>query len=672
MGKAHSTGCFLVLVLLAAASPVPASPDGQGGSRNDAAGAPLRAHYTIDCRIDSSATLLSGSSTIRFVNTTPNVMLDIALDWYPAGGGIKAINAGEHSLPVPDEAARASAGSLTRIGLPEPLEPGDSMEMKIEFERKLQKRGNQIKISGWHPRILWDSAEGSRGRHGHDDFAVKVAIPRGHALATSGRLDRESGFYCADNVRNFGLFLGREHLAAEAEAGDVVVRCLFTPKGANCARLLLDTAVDVIDFYRKRFGFYPYPSLSIVPGAARPMGGYPMATSIVVIHGQEKKAEASELHWKWITAHEIGHQYFGEYVLENDFPGWLWIGLGIFADREYALARGWGMRKHRKFIDTYLNGFREGYDTTVAVSSDAYSKIEFDFNNVVIHGKGYAIISALNCVLGRKIFNRIVETCLKDHAGRRLGAVEFQKLCEKESGQELDWFFDQWVRSNKFLSYAITSQECRKEDARYVTEITVACRGTLKMPVPVKAVFSGGSEEIRFTDRHCDPCVVTFTSDAPLEKAKLDPRQELALVTEPRSLAAEKEVMRSVHNLPWTGAGERAVKVFQEACKANIRQSGIWFVLGIKLYDGRNNTEALQAFETAANLAGNKTTDKFSSLVWQGHILDLSENRRSDAVRCYKEALKQFNGTPVRHDQYGIVLNRQWIEARIGEPFRRQ
>jgi len=275
------------------------------------------------------------------------------------------------------------------------------------------------------------------------------------------------------------------------------------------------------------------------------MGGYPMATSIVVIHGQEKKADASDLHWKWITAHEIGHQYFGEYVLEKDFPGWLWIGLGIYADREYALAKGWGMRRHSRFIETYLKGHQEGHDTTVAVSSEAYGKIDFDFNNVVIHGKGYAIISALNCVLGRKTFDRIVGRCLAEYVGRRLGAREFQQICEKVSGQDLGWFFDQWVRSNRFLSYEITSRKCREEKGRYVTEITVTCRGTLKMPVPVEAVFTDGTREVRFTDRLSDPCVVAFESDAPLEKARLDPRQELALVKEPPPAAPEEEQRES-------------------------------------------------------------------------------------------------------------------------------
>ena len=39
------------------------------------------------------------------------------------------------------------------------------------------------------------------------------------------------------------------------------------------AETLAANAVDVIQFYRKRFGMYPQPSLSMVPGEPAPVEG---------------------------------------------------------------------------------------------------------------------------------------------------------------------------------------------------------------------------------------------------------------------------------------------------------------------------------------------------------------------------------------------------------------
>ncbi len=60
-----------------------------------------------------------------------------------------------------------------------------------------------------------------------------------------------------------------------------------------------------------------------------------------------------------------------------------------------------------------------------------------------------------------------------------------------------------------------------------------------------------------------------------------------------------------------------------------------------------------------------------NNLVWQGHLLDLV-NQREEALACYQEALKhRAPDDGVRHDQFGMVIDRAWIQERIKTPFRR-
>ena len=95
---------------------------------------------------------------------------------------------------------------------------------------------------------------------------VALRPPGAIRVASSGRLDPATGRHVAVGARSFGLFIGKGYDVAEADAGGVLVRALFTPAGRPCAELLLRTAVDAIGFYRGRFGFYPQAQLSIVPG----------------------------------------------------------------------------------------------------------------------------------------------------------------------------------------------------------------------------------------------------------------------------------------------------------------------------------------------------------------------------------------------------------------------
>ncbi|UCE49610.1 MAG: hypothetical protein JSW47_05585, partial [Phycisphaerales bacterium] len=376
------------------------------------------------------------------------------------------------------------------------------------------------------------------------------------------------------------------------------------------------------------------------------------------------------LHWRWITAHEIGHQYWSRYVMEKDEPGWLWIGLGIYADRQYCRARGLGMRKHRELMARYIDGVREGLDTTVARSQEERSGIKFDFNNVVIHGKGFSIISALDCLLGEALFDRIHRRCLKDFAGHRMGLHEFRAVCEQESGQDLGWFFDQWVNSNKHLSYEIASKKCERKGDAYVSEIEIRCLGTLKMPVPVAGHFEDGTTQRTFTNRLRDVDTIRFESRSALKDVQLDPNGALPLVESPPS-ADEKQVTKAIQGLPWVGAGSKALEVFKKAQESKMSNPGRWFKLALTMYDGKYYEQALTAFRNTQKQAKDDPSRACAALVWQGHLLDLLE-RRNEALQCYKQALSKSANLDMRHDQYRIRLNQQWVEQRLAEPFRRK
>ncbi len=625
---------------------------------------PPRTHYTIDFAIRlAEQGFLQGRESIRFVNTTTRPMQTLAINWATARGASQTLNVTVEGKPV----ALASLESFPQtFALSEPLQPGGPLTLEIEFGASMPlppEIPEEIAMSDWHPQLWW-------GGPSHSDYEVKLDIPKDFVAATSGRLDPDSGYYCIENAPSFGIFLGRNREVLKRDAGDVSILCLYQPGNEKCAELLADTAADVIGFYRERFGFYPYRSLSIVPGMDRPAGGYPLATSIAVIHGMGRMAEKPELHWRWITAHEIGHQYWGRYVMEKDDPGWLWIGLGIYMDREYCRARNLGTEKHRELVARYIEGVRQGLDTTVSRSQEERAQIKFDFNNVVIHGKGFAIISALDCLLGRDTFRRAHAQCLRELAGRRMGLAEFQAICEQESSQDLGWFFDQWVNSDKYLAYEIAAQDCRKDGEAYQTQVQVRCLGTLKMPVPIVAEFEDGMSRQMFTNRLREVDNLHVRSSSPLKQVLLDPEGALAMVVPPPSPQA-RELSQAVQELPWVGAGEKALDIFRKAKDADCPDAGSWSKIGLTLYDGRYYQEALEAFEKVQTFGESDPSRVSAAITWQGHLFDLL-GQRDKAIECYKKALAQPVPPNVRHDQYQIRLNREWVEKRLEEPFRRE
>ncbi len=614
--------------------------------------APPRAHYSVDMKFVPDPARLEGTETIRFRNDTQRPIGRIALQWY---GNVVRVRANG----VPAERAPGKY-SVALYDLPKDVRPGGEIELSIDFGTpwKLDPKNGSAITSYLSPQLWW-------GFGTLDDYQVRLQAPEGYAVATSGRYDPHAGKYVAEGARMFGLFIGKGYESAEADAGDVRVRAVFTAAGRPCAELLLKTAVDVIGFYRQQLGFYPHGSLSIVPGMNYPAGGYPPATGLVVIHGQERFSERPDPFWRWITAHEIGHMYWSNYVLAQgpDDLTWLMIGLGLHADHEYRRARditgGTGALEQN-----YVSGVQQGIDTTMDVTPEQEAAIHWDFNNIVEHGKSIAFLNALESVIGTEIFAKVYRRCLKEYAGRQLGWREFQRIAEVESGQDLGWFFDEWVRSSGNAAYRVAGQECTPAGNAFDCTVRVERLGKMRMPVSVAARFEDGSEQRAQTDRLADLDALKFPGQSPLKEVVIDPDHAVALA-EP-SPSAELEA--KISQMAWTGVGDEALKVCRQARELKIQDGGVWFKLGLLLYDGRHYPEALEAM---ASVAPSDPDWGFAALVWQGHLLDLL-GRRADAVARYQEALKVPNPRAMRHDQYHLVIDKQWVQERLNTPFERK
>jgi tetratricopeptide (TPR) repeat protein len=621
---------------------------------------PPKCHYIIDVNLHPEKGVIEGKETVTLMNDSDRKIDVLAFDWSISASHSIDIFASANRLTLLNRMEKSSAESPLFYGLSEPLDPGTEIQLEIVFEEIFEVEADSTEFgrTNWYPRIWWD------GLPVHDSFSVKLDRPEGWTLAISGRLNERTGRYEIEGAKTFGIYLGKGYGTESREVDGIQVTTLFTEKGAMAASACMGTAVDAIKYYKDWLGFYPFESLYIIPGGSGRWGGYPFATGIVVIHGEETFKEGEPLfHWQRITAHEIGHEYWGEWVLDPDDPAWVWIGMGIFADTDFILARNIDPERRQSWMSNYLDGTAMYYDTTVDIPPAQLSKIQYDHNNTVIHSKGFSIISALDSVLGRETFERIYKKCLKNYGGERLGWRDLQRFYEKESGQNLEWFFDQWVRSNKYLCYRIESQESEKDGNGYRSEVEVKRLGSMMMPVPVKAVFEDGSEQVKQTDRSLEVDTLVFRSDARLKEAVLNPDHKLAMLDEPLGEISEE----AAKLLALGGGFENGLEAYDVLKEENIANSTLWYRLGMGLYEFDHYPEAFDSFEKVFSLATDKIT-RFAAQGWLGLLKDLM-GERGEALAHYREALKYDTGQPMGHSWLRITMDRQWIEDRLKTPF---
>jgi hypothetical protein len=621
---------------------------------------PPKSRYRIEAAVDLQRRSIGGTETVTLVNTTGRALDRIALDWQVSASRSIEVRAQGRLLN-----GSPSAGPLF-YNLPAAVPPKGQLILTVGFAASdlIDPETREIKLVRWYPRLWWNDLPV------HDAYEVKIETPDGFAIATSGRRNLKTGFYEIDGARTFGLYFGRDMIAEEREADGVLVRAVFTAAGADCARLCLSTAVDVINFYKSWIGFYPFPALAVIPGGTDPWGGYPFATGIVVVHGQEKLAAKNADYWQWITSHEIGHQYWGEYVLDPDIPAWLWIGLGIFTDREYTRHAGLSPDRHPGFFATYLAGAERRLDTTIDIPPAREEEIEWDRNNIVVHGKGFAVISALESVLGRDVFLKVFNRCLREYGGRRLGWMDFRRTAEEESGSNLAWFFDAWVRSNECLCYKAAVEAGAPGPGGFDSSIRIEALGTMRMPIPVRVEFEDGTSRMATADRFQEITRLRIESRSPIKAVTIDPEHLWAMRTEPLPETAADLKKQIIYRLPSTGAGERGRRAYDKAITLGLADKDAWFRLGLILFDGGYWSESFEAFSRFA--AGSPDPfERFTGLTWMGMLKDLLGEREA-ALTHYQEALKYDTGRSIRHDQFGLRIDEAWIEERLKTPFRRR
>jgi len=567
-------------------------------------------------------------------------------------------------LPLLSQRTGETVPSPPFYRLGQAAEPGQTVNLQLAFSSSgiVDPQDGEMLLGGWYPRLWWD------GQPSASSYRVTFNIPDGYTAAASGRYNPQTTCWEVDGAKNFGIYLGKNLRVKETDIGGVNLRVLYPEGDDRVAQVVFAEAQNVIPFYQRYAGFYPYPFLNIIPGGSGPWGGYPFNPGIVVVHGMQVFDEAPLDHWKWITAHEIGHEYWGEHVLDGDTPDWTWIALGIYMDREYWMAQGHDASQHTGLMSSYHQALEKGYDTTIDMSLTNYDMLPFSHNTYIQHGKAVVAISALDWVLGKEVFKRVVLRGLHEFKWKRFRFQDLWRLCEEERGEDLGWFFDPWMRSDAVLSYRAENIRNEQRGSDFVCTATLRRVGDLKMPLPVRFVFEDGSTRDFRTNRIQDRQELEVSSRSKLKEVLIDPDNLLAMLPKlpPRTLNRLSRDIRKVWN---QGDATTDLELYEDAKRLKLSDGKLLLRLGMLLYGGSRYAESIDLFKIREALAEGEE-DRFLNNAWLGLLHDLI-GKRDEAKRFYSISLEHSEQQAMRHDQYRLLLNRAWLLERLNKPYTR-
>ena len=215
---------------------------------------------------------------------------------YPNGfdPGAFQIKAIQMTQPRPEALSYAFEGddqTLMRVALPQPLGNGESITMEIEFSLKIPHRigrygwhKNTFALNRWYPLLgVFDKT----GWHKDPDYLLhmpymseaafyrlKLNVPEDFIVAlgcdevNEERMSDGRKLISASSsqpLRELTLALSKDYHVYELQENGIKIQSFYFQKDKEYGRKAAEFAADLIRFYSKHFGSYPYKQFSIAP-----------------------------------------------------------------------------------------------------------------------------------------------------------------------------------------------------------------------------------------------------------------------------------------------------------------------------------------------------------------------------------------------------------------------
>lgn len=215
---------------------------------------------------------------------------------------------------------------------------------------------------------------------------------------------------------------------------------------APVARKIFGLTPEMIGLYSRLTGVdFPWQKYSQV--VVRDYVSGAMENTTATVHGESAQQDARQLvdgnSWEDVISHELFHMWFGDYVTTES-----WSNLTInesFADFSEIL---WEEYKHgRDAADEHNFSSMQNYLYSNSGKKDLvrfyYSNRE-DMFDAVSYMKGGRILNMLRNYVGDSAFYRSLNVFLTTCKFKAAEAQELRLAFEEVTGQDLNWFWNQW------------------------------------------------------------------------------------------------------------------------------------------------------------------------------------------------------------------------------------
>ena len=618
--------------------------------------------YTIDAEVSPATQSLTAKASVRFIPLDDNIT-SAAFELNNALNVSRVVDDKGKQIP----ASRNQQDFTVRLSFEQQLPKGQPVTMTFYYDGKLSGQEDSpvygIKFAAIHPDfayLLYPARWFPVSGYTTDRFSadLHVTVPAGYTVLGSGLDSKET---VGDKTRydikfEHPSFPGSIAIVkgppAKVASEGVTTSLYFRGPEADMAQLYGEQIGKTMSYFTGMFGIPPYANLTVVETEEGAPNGFAAPGMIFLApRGIGKQANAK------LLANQVSRQWFEE-LLSPSTRNHLWLTNGLAAYSELLWSEH---EKGPAAMESQLRDVMVESLTVDTVPIIQSARLE-DYSPelwALTGGKGATVMGMLRYVMGDENFFKTLKAYTQQFAWKSPSTDDFRKVAETVSGQDLGYFFIQWIESSGAPEFKLEYTILRTAKGFRVMGKIAQDLDTFRMPVDLKIETEGNPEEkrVEVVGTSSEFSVDTFGKP---KSVVIDPNNRVLRYSNQVRVAVS--IRRGEQYAELSEFGE-ALKQYQKALETNRTSSLANYRIAEVYFLQNNYQQAANSFrEVLAGDLDPKWTEVWSHINL-GKIFDIT-GQRERAVNEYNLAIRTKDDTQGAQEEAGKYLKTPYERQR--------
>jgi tetratricopeptide (TPR) repeat protein len=418
------------------------------------------------------------------------------------------------------------------------------------------------------------------------------------------------------------------------EAG-MDLHVFFKPTHQTMAPAYTTTAVQEFTYYVTLYGTTLSQRLNVVelPGDTVP---YAWAPEIAGLAGPSITEKTNYR----LLANAIAHQWWGVSVspaTKDDW--WLVDGFSRYSEAMYVENAAGPAGLEEAVKDMSVGAL--AYDSVPLSSVSKLDPFSTEFQSLVTD-KGAMILHMLRWVLGEDKYLKTMRQFAETYQGKSATMDEFRAIAEKNYGDQLTWFFSQWLDSTgapefkvKYTVYRLGNNKGFHVNGEIAQDLDL-----FRMPVDLRIDTDGKTEDKKIEVVGTNSAFSVETFGRP-RRIMVDPDHHV--LTNSSDVKLRASILRG-QAMQQQGDLSGALEQFNKALDLNKNSSLAHYRVAEIFFLQRNYQASANSYRSAINGDGEPRWTEVWSHIQLGKIFDIT-GQRERAINEYRQAVQTNDDT---------------------------